>query len=39
MNKRARDDCPFVDLEARVGDSDDDEDEDGEDEEGQRTSA
>jgi len=34
-SKRA---CPFVDLEARVGDSSD-EDEDEEDEEGQSTSA
>ena len=35
--KRAKEDCRFVDLEARVGDSDEDEDE--EDEEDQGTSA
>ena len=39
MNKCVRDNCPFVDLEARVGDSDEDEDKDEEDEEGQHTSA
>ncbi len=36
--KRARNDCRFVDLEARVGDSDEDEDED-EDEEDEGMSA